>query len=100
MKRKKNPTSSKGASLSSLTRPYASAAIAELARIMTGSRSDNARVAASNSLLDRAFGRPPQALSIATKDVVPMPRISSKMTEEESAEYYARMIREPRPTRD
>ena len=99
MKRKKKPTSSKGASLSSLTRPYAPAAIAELVRVMTGSRSDSARVAASNSLLDRAFGRPPQALSIATKDVVPMPRIRSKMTKEEKVEYYNR-LRNLRPTCD
>jgi hypothetical protein len=78
----------KGASLSSLAQPHAPAAIDELARIMTRSKNDTARALAAKTLLDRAYGRLPQALSLATKDDVLLSKKRSKMTPEEQAAYY------------
>ena len=91
MKRKRLK-SLQGASLATQARPYAPAALAELVRIMTCSRSDHARVAACNALLDRAFGRPPPAQSNATADGPRPPRLRiDKMSSEELMEYYARL---------
>jgi hypothetical protein len=89
---KKNKSkSSRGASLATLARPYASAALAELARIMTRSRSDLARVAASNALLDRGFGKPPPSQSLATTDVERLLRVRNNMSSEELIEYYKKL---------
>jgi len=44
-------------------RKHAKAALAELARIMTKSTSDTARIAAARELLDRAYGKAPQAMT-------------------------------------
>ena len=41
-----------------LARQYAPAALAELARLSTAATSEQARVAASNAILDRAYGKP------------------------------------------
>ena len=90
MKRKRLKSSQR-ASLATLARPYVPAALAELVRIMTRSRSDFARVAAANALLDRAFGKPPPAQSLATTDVPPPPRVRDNMTDEEFMEDFRRL---------
>jgi hypothetical protein len=96
MKRKRLK-SLQGASLATQARPYAPAALAELVRIMTCSRSDHARIAACNALLDRAFGRPPPAQSLATADAPRPPplRKYETMSPEELREEYARLCAMP-----
>lgn len=49
--------------LKAIAAPYAPAAIAELARLMVEAQSEQARVAAANALLDRGYGKPPQAFT-------------------------------------
>lgn len=44
-------------------RKHGPAALAELARIMTSSPSDGARIAACREILDRAYGKAPQAIT-------------------------------------
>jgi hypothetical protein len=43
---------------------YAPAAIKELARLATKAESEQARVSAIKEILDRSFGKAPQALSV------------------------------------
>jgi hypothetical protein len=83
--------SSRGASLATRARPYADAALAELVRIMTRSRSDAARVAASKALLDRGFGKPPRSQNLATTDVVPPRRPRANMSPEEVRAEFLRL---------
>jgi hypothetical protein len=44
-------------------RAHGGAALAQLARIMTNSPSDAARIAAAREILDRAYGKAPQAMT-------------------------------------
>lgn len=44
-------------------REHGPAALTELARIMTSSQSDAARIAACREILDRAYGKAPQAIT-------------------------------------
>ena len=90
VKRKKSK-SSRGVSVATLARPYAAAALAELVRIMTRSRSDSARVAASNALLDRGFGKPPPSQKLATTDIARPRRLRADASLEEFAAEYCRM---------
>jgi hypothetical protein len=92
---RKKLKSSRGASLATLARPYAPAALAELARIMMRSRSDLARVAASNALLDRGFGKAPPAQNLATTDVARPPRPRANMSIEEVRAEFRRLRAKP-----
>jgi hypothetical protein len=49
------------AEVKTIALPYAKEAVATLAQIMRTGESEAAKVAASNSILDRAFGKAPQA---------------------------------------
>src|SRR5262245_29434827 len=51
-----------------LAQKYAPAAIEELGRLSTEAQSETARVAAANSLLDRAYGRPMQPVAATVRD--------------------------------
>ena len=51
------------AEIRDVARRHAGTALAELARIMTNSVSDSARIAAARELLDRAYGKSPQAMT-------------------------------------
>lgn len=51
------------ASLKDLARKYTDQALETLAEIMLSGESDAARVAASNSILDRGYGKPSQVLA-------------------------------------
>lgn len=51
------------AEIKALAQAHAATAIAELARLATGSESDAARVAAIKELLDRGYGKASQPLS-------------------------------------
>jgi hypothetical protein len=46
-----------------IAQPYSSEAVETLATIMRDGKSERAQVAAANAILDRAWGRPPQALT-------------------------------------
>jgi hypothetical protein len=87
--------SSRGASLATLAQPYALAALVELVRIMTRSRSDAARVAAAKALLDRGFGKPPHSLGLATADVPPLLEPRDNMSIEELADEFRRLRQMP-----
>lgn len=70
-------------SIVELARSHSRAAIETLANVMVSeSAADSARVSAANSILDRGFGKPPQAVShsgaIGTFD-------ASKLTDDELA---------------
>jgi hypothetical protein len=58
---------------------------------MTRSRSDSARVAASNALLDREFGKPPSSQKLATTDIVRARRLRDDASVEEFAAEYRRI---------
>jgi hypothetical protein len=90
MKRKRSK-SSRGASLATQARPYVPTALAELVRIMSRSRSDHARVAACSALLDRAFGKPPPAQSLATTDVQWPPHPRNIKSIEQMREEFRRL---------
>ena len=47
-----------------LARSYCTAAIKRLAYLSTKAKSESAQVAACTALLDRGFGKPPQALKV------------------------------------
>lgn len=51
------------ADVKALAAPYSAAAVKELARLATGAESEAARVSAIKELLDRAFGKSPQAVT-------------------------------------
>lgn len=50
------------AEIKTLARQYAPAALEELARLAREAESEQARVSAANSILDRAYGKPAQAI--------------------------------------
>jgi hypothetical protein len=51
------------AEVKALAQVHATAVIAELARLATQAESEQARVAAGKELLDRAYGKPTQAVT-------------------------------------
>jgi len=51
-----------GADIREAAAKHTVAAIAEIVRIMTHSENDTARLAAANAILDRAYGKPAQAI--------------------------------------
>lgn len=60
--RKKGTPNKATADVKALAGKYGPAAIEQLAKLMKDSESDAAKVAAANSLLDRAYGKPSQAI--------------------------------------
>ncbi len=57
------------AEVKALAQAHGASAIAELARLATGAQSEQARVSACKELLDRAYGRSPQSLSLSGPDM-------------------------------
>lgn len=49
--------------IKALARTYAPDALKELARLATKAESEQARVSAANAILDRAYGKPAQAIT-------------------------------------
>lgn len=66
--RPKGRKSAKTLEIEARAKEYAGDALAALASIAKDSENDSARVAAANSLLDRAYGRPRQALEHTGND--------------------------------
>jgi len=58
------------AEIKALAGMHAEAAIAELARLATGAESEQARVSAIKELLDRAYGKAPQGVTLGAEESV------------------------------
>lgn len=58
-------TGEQRASLEELARTHTEAALAVLAKVMNEGESESARVSAANSMLDRGYGRPRQAVDMS-----------------------------------
>ena len=61
-------TKKQQATIAELARSHAPAALKALVEISRECESPSARVAASNSILDRAFGKPVQAMDVSNSD--------------------------------
>lgn len=61
-----------GATLSDLARQHTAAALQTLVDIAKDGESEAARVSAANALLDRGYGKPPQAFEHTGKDGGPI----------------------------
>jgi hypothetical protein len=72
------------AEIKELAQQYAPAAIAELARLMKDGESEAARVSAIKEILDRAYGKSPQALTGAGGGPIQHQVGVSWMTEEQA----------------
>lgn len=55
------------ATIAEMAQEYAEEAISTLAQIATMGESESARVAAANAILDRAYGKPSQAMELGGK---------------------------------
>lgn len=62
--------------LGELARQYTAVAMATLARVAEKGESESAQVAASIAILDRGFGRPPQAVELTGENGDPIEVIS------------------------
>ena len=60
---KSRATKEAKAKLSDLAKKYAPEALAVLAQIMRDGESESARIAAANSIIDRGYGKPVQAVT-------------------------------------
>jgi hypothetical protein len=70
--RKKGTLNKVTADVKLAAQAYTAEALKTLADIMHNGQSEQARVAASNSLLDRAWGKPGQAMTVAGDAANPM----------------------------
>jgi len=69
-------TQSAKAKLSDLAKGYAPEALEVLAKIMREGDSENARIAAANSIIDRGYGKPVQAVTGADDEEAPALKIT------------------------
>ncbi len=74
---------------SELAKQYAQAALEALNEIMTGGESESARVAAANAILDRAYGKPAQAVAFQGDEKKPVKMEISWLN---PAEAYHRLL--------
>jgi hypothetical protein len=58
--------------IADLAKTYAPDALMALVQIMRGGDSEAARVSAANAIMDRAYGKPMQAVEMSGKDGGPM----------------------------
>lgn len=80
-------TIAQGISLSALAQKHAPAAIAELVRVMHKSDSDAARVSAAVVILDRGYGKAPQAVDV--RGHITTEQIDSTLPASDAARIYA-----------
>jgi hypothetical protein len=66
--RKKGAVSQAKRDLAEMAKDHAEAALNVLVEIAQGGESEGARVSAANAILDRAYGKPPQALDHKSSD--------------------------------
>lgn len=70
--RKKGKVSEAKLTLSEMARGHAETALMTLVGIAQSGESEAARVSAANAILDRGYGKPPQALEHTGKDGAPI----------------------------
>lgn len=87
---KDKATRDAGATIGELARAHAEDAIQTLVQVAKSGASDSARVAAANALLDRGFGRPPQALEHTGKNGGPIEAV--KMDKEDYKQARKEML--------
>jgi phage FluMu protein gp41 len=81
---KDRATAAAGATLAELARAETRTALATLISVAKKSESDAARVSAANAILDRGYGRPPQAVQHSGPGGGPIDvRALNSLTEEE-----------------
>jgi hypothetical protein len=66
--RKKGKISQAKRALAEMAKEHAEAALRTLVEIATGDGAESARVSASTAILDRAYGKPSQAVSLGGPD--------------------------------
>ena len=81
------------ADIRELAQNYAPEALVELARLAKEASSKSARVGAIKEILDRAYGKSPQAVSLESSLLVRAPDITEDMTPAEAAEAYVATLR-------
>lgn len=69
---KDRATREQGATIAEMARAHTSTALMTLVKIARDGESEAARVSAANAILDRGFGKPPQALEHTGKDGGPI----------------------------
>jgi hypothetical protein len=78
-------------SIAVIARRYTETAISTLAEIAMSGRSELARVSAANALLDRAYGRPQQALELTGKDGGPVEQKTTVVDEQQIKSAVAKL---------
>lgn len=82
-----------GATIGELARVHAGTALNALVEIATKGESEAARVSAANALLDRGYGKPPQALEHSGPNGGPIESVSAvATTPDEAAKIYQKMM--------
>ena len=81
------------ADIRELAQNYAPEALVELARLAKEAVSESARIAAIREILDRAYGKSPQAVMLDGDLTVQAPEITDDMTPAQAAEAFAIALR-------
>jgi hypothetical protein len=81
------------ADIRELARNYGPEALVELARLAKEAASETARVAAIKEILDRAYGKSPQAVTLDSELSIQAPQITEDMTPAQAAEAFAMTLR-------
>ncbi|WP_138438581.1 hypothetical protein [Marinobacter alexandrii] len=88
--RKKGTPNKVTAEIKQIAQSYGEEAIASLVEIMRGGEyPPAARVSASKEILDRAYGKAPQALELSGQGGGPIQTVTKNMTPQEAADAYA-----------
>lgn len=78
--RKKGKVSQAKRAIAEMAKVHAEAALETLADIASKGESEAARVSAANAILDRAYGKPPQAVQHTGKDGKDLPAPTAPVT--------------------
>ena len=79
--------------LADMAKGYAPEALKTLATIMMKGENEAARVSAANSILDRGYGKPFQAVRLSGPNDGPIQMVSGQMTAQEAMEAYQMTLR-------
>lgn len=85
-------TKSEKLSLADLAKQHTEAALNALVHVMTKSESDAARVSAANALLDRAYGKPSQAVQHTGRNGGPIQTIDLTNATDEQLDALEALI--------
>jgi hypothetical protein len=82
------------AEIRELAQKYAPDALVELARLATKAESEASRIGAIKEILDRAYGKSPQSLTLDSDHTVRIaPTVTEDMTPAQAADAYQRTLR-------